>query len=121
MRSAAAALVADLAAVLMFVVVGRGSHAESLDVVGVLGTAAPFLIGLGAGWLGGRVWRAPRRLVSGAAVWAGAVAVGLALRAGLTGQLPAAFALVSAVTLGVLLFGWRAALIGLRRARRRSA
>lgn len=44
-------LIADTAVVVVFAASGRSSHDEGLDPVAVLGTAWPFLVGLGAGWL----------------------------------------------------------------------
>ncbi|GAA5147752.1 DUF3054 family protein [Pseudonocardia eucalypti] len=113
----AAAAGADLLAVLVFAAVGRGSHAEALDPAGLLGTAAPFLVGLAAGWLASRAWRAPARPLVGAAVWVATVLVGLGLRAAFTHRLPPVFALITAVSLAVLLIGWRAVFLAVRRSR----
>ena len=41
----------DLLVVLVFAAAGRASHALSGDVLGVLATAWPFLVGMVAGWL----------------------------------------------------------------------
>lgn len=99
---------ADALAVLVFAAVGRSSHAEVVDAVGVLTTAVPFLLGLLVGWLGVRAWRAPLRLPVGTAVWAGAVVVGLGIRAAFTHRLPLTFVLVAAASLALFLLGWRA-------------
>jgi peptidoglycan/LPS O-acetylase OafA/YrhL len=99
---------ADVLAVLVFAAVGRNSHAEMMDAYGVLITASPFLIGLLLGWLVARVWRAPLRLPVGVAVWAGVVVVGLGVRAAFTHRLPLTFVLIAAVSLALLLLGWRA-------------
>ncbi len=112
---AAAAL--DVAAVLVFVLVGRRSHAEGLTLPGVADTAWPFLAGLAAGWLVARAWRAPGSLGTGVAVWAVAVAAGLGLRVLAGAGAPASFAVVTAVVLALLLLGWRA--VALAAARRR--
>ena len=123
-RTVALAAAADLVAVLAFATVGRRSHAEGLTALGVLDTAAPFLLGLLAGWLAGRVWRAPTGLPLGVAAWAGTVIIGLTVRAALTHRLPASFVLVAALSLAVFLLGWRglALLVAhLTRSRRRSA
>ncbi len=109
-----AAFAADLAAVLVFVVAGRRTHVEGLDPVGLLVTAAPFLVGLVAGWALARAWRSPVTLGTSVLVWAATVAGGLALRAAITGRLPLAFALVAAGTLAVLLLGWRALAVMIR-------
>lgn len=114
---------ADLLCVLVFVLVGQSSHAGSLTVGGVLGTLWPFLVALVAAWLLVRVWRSPRLLPSGVVVWATTWAGGLLLRVLLTddtARLP--FAVVSALTLLLLLLGWRAAATALRaRPARRAA
>lgn len=107
-------LLADVLAVVVFAVLGRRSHAEGLDVAGVLGTAAPFLAGLVAGWGAGRLWRAPATLVSGLWAVGGAAVVGLGLRAVVIGRLPWTFALVATVSLVVLLFSWRLLVLATR-------
>lgn len=111
-------LALDAVAVVAFAVLGRASHAE--DLAGTLLTAAPFLVGAAVGALAGRTWRDPLAWRSGLAVWAGAVVVGLVLRAALTGRLPLSFAIVATVSLGVLVLGWRGVvrLVGRVRARR---
>ncbi|HET9257876.1 MAG TPA: DUF3054 domain-containing protein [Pseudonocardiaceae bacterium] len=108
-RPATAALAAgtDVLAVLGFAITGRGSHAEAADAFGVLSTAAPFLLGLFAGWLAAGAWSAPLRPLTGMVVWAGTVVVGLGVRAAFTHRLPLTFVLVAAVSLAVLLLGWR--------------
>ncbi len=109
-----ALLALDLLAVLVFAAIGRASHAE--DLTGTLLTAAPFALGAGVGALVARSWRAPLAWRSGLITWAGAVVVGLALRAVLYERLPLSFAIVATVSLGVLLLGWRglARLVGAR-------
>jgi hypothetical protein len=44
-------LVADLVVVVLFALAGRVSHDEGNLVMGTVGTAAPFALGLMAGWL----------------------------------------------------------------------
>jgi hypothetical protein len=123
-RTAALAALVDLVAVLAFATVGRRSHAEGLTALGVLDTAAPFVLGLLAGWLAGRVWRAPTGLRPGLAAWAGTVIIGLAVRAAFTHRLPPSFVLVATLSLAVFLLGWRGVALlvtHLTRSRRRSA
>lgn len=98
-------LLLDLLAVLAFAVIGRASHAE--DLAGTLLTAAPFALGACVGALAARSWRAPLAWRSGLITWAGAVVVGLALRALVLDRLPVAFAIVATISLGVLVLGWR--------------
>jgi hypothetical protein len=116
-RRRAGPVALDAVAVLAFAALGRASHAE--DLAGTLLTAAPFVAGAAVGTLAGRTWRDPTAWGAGVFVWAGAVVVGLPLRAAVTGRLPLSFAIVATVSLGVLLLGWRA-LARLVRARRSS-
>lgn len=104
----ALAAAADLALVAAFVVVGRRSHTEPATVAGFLGTAWPFAVGLAAGWLVTRAWRAPLSVGVGTGVWLVTVAVGLLLRALTGGGAPLAFAVVATIVLGGFLVGWRA-------------
>jgi peptidoglycan/LPS O-acetylase OafA/YrhL len=113
----AAALVLDVVAVMLFAAIGRRTHGESTAIVGVLATGWPFLVGALAGWTGGSAWRRPASLRTGAIIAATAWAGGMALRA-VTGQGTAVpFLIVAAVSLVVLLIGWRlvAGLTGRRR------
>lgn len=106
-RIPALALGADVVAVIVFAAIGRASHAEPLDIFGFVATVAPFLVGLGAAWATPVVRANPAGLRAGAAVLAGTVLLGLALRAGFTGRLPLSFAMITITSLGVLLIGWR--------------
>jgi hypothetical protein len=99
---------ADVLAVLVFAAVGRDSHAEVVDALGMLTTAAPFLLGLVLGWLVVRAWHAPLRLPVGVAVWTGVVIVGLGVRVAFTHRLPLTFVLIAAASLAIFLLGWRA-------------
>ncbi len=100
----------DVAAVVLFVAIGRRSHDESGNAItGALSVAAPFLIGLIAGWLAARAWRAPTTLRTGVIVWLTTVVAGLLMRNLVFDRGTAvAFVIVATVTLGVLLGGWRA-------------
>jgi hypothetical protein len=117
-RIPALAFIADLVAVLVFAAVGRASHAESGDLLGLLGTLAPFAVGLVAAWATPAVRAHPAGLRAGIVVLAGTAALGLALRFAFTERLPLSFALVTVVSLAVLLIGWRTlSLVVARRAR----
>jgi hypothetical protein len=102
-----AALV-DAAFVVVFVLIGRRSHAEGLDPTGVAQTAWPFLVALTAGWLVARAWRHPLAVWPNAVViWATTVIGGMLLRA-VSGQgVEVAFVVVAATVLAVFLLGWR--------------
>jgi hypothetical protein len=102
------AAVVDAAAVVVFVVIGRRSHAEGLDVVGIASTAWPFLAGLALGWLLTRAWRRPLAVwPTGVVIWAVTVGGGLVLRAAAGQGIELAFVMVAAVVLATLLIGWR--------------
>ncbi|PWC02875.1 DUF3054 domain-containing protein [Agromyces badenianii] len=118
----ATAAILDAVLVVLFVSIGRRSHAEGLDVVGIAGTAWPFLIALAAGWAAARAWRHPLDVwPSGVVVWAVTVAGGMLLRV-VSGQGTAfAFVVVATLTLAALLLGWRLiARLVTRRSRARS-
>lgn len=106
---AARAAVFDLVSVLLFVLIGRGSHGETVDAGGVLSTAWPFLVGLGIGWIVSVAWRRPYGVVRpGLIVWASTVVLGVLLRFVTGVGAETSFIIVTAVVLGVLLVGWRA-------------
>jgi hypothetical protein len=107
-RIPALAIVADVVAVVVFAAIGRMSHAEPDDLLGLLGTAAPFLVGVMAMWATPLVRAHPVGVWAALTVWAGTVVIGLTLRAGFTWSLPPSFAAVTAVSLAVLMLGWRA-------------
>jgi peptidoglycan/LPS O-acetylase OafA/YrhL len=111
------AVALDVIAVLAFAIIGRSSHAEATDLTGVLHTAWPFLVGCLLGLALSRFWRAPVSLRTGVVVWLTTVVAGLLLRVagGSTAQLP--FVIVTTVVLGVLLVGWRAGYLVVRRTR----
>lgn len=115
------AVIVDAVLVLIFAVIGRASHDEG--PAGFLLTAWPFLAALVVGHalaalLPGRP-RRPWSVMWGVVVWVVTVAGGMVLRlaTGDTAQVP--FIVVAALTLGVLLVGWRAVAALLRH--RRSA
>ena len=116
----ARALAADVVLVVVFVLIGRRSHEESGAVLGLLRTAWPFLVGLGAGWLAVRAWRRPVRVwPEGVVVWLVTVALAMVLRA-VSGQGVAfSFLVVTLVVLALFLLGWRAVLPLARRLRTR--
>ena len=107
-------IVLDVLAVLVFAFVGRLSH--GLEIVGVLGTAWPFLLACLAAWAAIRVLGWPGVDARGAAlIWATTLGGGIALRL-LSGETAApTFILVSAMFLGLALAGWRLIAFQLRR------
>jgi hypothetical protein len=110
------ALLADLAAVLVFVLLGRRSHDEGRALAGVVATAWPFVAGAAVGELA--AVRLPARSpVTGAVVAAGAVAVGMPLRRFAGGGTPLSFVLVATTFLVAFLVGWRVVARALERRR----
>jgi hypothetical protein len=110
LRRPAVALLLDLVLVLGFAAAGRATHAEGSALLGVLGTAWPFLVGAGIGWVLVRVLRGawPLELGPGITVWFATLVFGMVLRR-LTGVGTAwPFVVVASLTLAVLLLGWRA-------------
>ena len=94
----------DVAAVVLFVAVGRRNHDEANSITGVLGTAAPFLIALAVGWLVSRSWTSPFTRAAIATTWTSTVVVGLALRRLVFGDgIATPFIVVATITLGVLI------------------
>ena len=101
------AAAADAVAVVVFAAVGRLSHGEADDLLGLAATVAPFAVGLVAAWATPTVRREPAGWRAGAVAVVCVAGVGLLLRAGFTGRLPLSFAVVTTVSLAVLLLGWR--------------
>lgn len=104
----------DSALVLVFVLIGRASHGEGL--LGTLNTWWPFLGGLVVGWLVMRAWRSPSKIVwTGTGIWLYAVGVGMLLRT-VSGQgTEFSFVVVTTISLGLFLLGWRGIAVLLRR------
>lgn len=100
---------ADVASILLFVVVGRSNHNEGNALRGVASVAAPFLLALGVGWLAAvRVDPRPFGVRFGAVVWAATLAVGMVLRRTAFNRGTATpFVIVATVFLGLTLLGWR--------------
>ncbi|WP_150239360.1 DUF3054 domain-containing protein [Nocardiopsis quinghaiensis] len=117
------ALLADLACVLAFVVIGRTDHGTGTALASIASTAWPLAAGTALGWVVTLAWTAPARIwPTGVFVWAVTVAGGMTLRL-LTGEgAPLGFVLVTSLFLAATMLGWRAvARILASRARRRRA
>jgi hypothetical protein len=114
------ALAADVICILVFAIVGRGSHGESTDLSGVVLTAWPFLAGYLSGLLISRGWRRPLSRPVSVTLWAATVVVGMLLRV-LTGAgVQLSFVIVATLVLGALLLGWRGIYSLVQRARSRA-
>jgi peptidoglycan/LPS O-acetylase OafA/YrhL len=111
------AIAVDVICILVFAILGRSSHQEATDLLGVAHTAWPFLAGCLLGTLIGRTWRRPYALASGVAVWLGTVIGGMTLRV-LTGAgVQLSFVVVASIVLALFILGWRAGLRLIQRAR----
>lgn len=118
------ALVVDIVAVTVFAILGRSSHEEANTLLGVLGTAWPFLIGVVVGHLLCRAaadlrgdptgWR------PGLAVWASTLMVGMVLRVTSGDTAAWSFILVASIVLALFLLGWRTVVRLVHRARTRT-
>lgn len=114
------ALAADVVAVVVFAAIGRASHDESASALGLIATAAPFVVGLGAAWATPVVRAHPTAFRPGVVVVGCTAVLGLLIRYAFTGRLPWTFALVATASLAVLMLGWRglAALVAHRAGQR---
>lgn len=108
MRSARVAVVLDVCCVLIFVIIGRDSHAKGESLAGIASTSWPFLCGLAVGWAAARAWRRPfASRPAGLLVWLCTVVLGMIVRV-ISGQGTAvAFIAVALAFLGLFLLGWR--------------
>ena len=106
-RAVALAAAVDTAIVVAFVAIGRRNHDRDEAVSGLIQTAAPFVIALGLAWLVWRIWQRPTALISGVAVWATTLGLGMVLRRFVFDDGTAtSFVIVASVFL-LLLVGWR--------------
>jgi Protein of unknown function (DUF3054) len=103
------AALGDIAAVVVFVVIGRNNHDEGNAVSGIVKVAAPFLLALGGGWLlAMRIDRRPLTVRFGVVVWLTTLLGGMALRrTAFSRGIAIPFVIVATLFLGVSLLGWR--------------
>lgn len=117
-RRAIVAAACDLGSVLLFVVLGRGSHGEGgswLEETGKV--AASFLIGVVVAWLVNRAWRTPWAIRTGVGVWAVTLVAGMALRPVFGRSVQVSFVIVTALFLALFMVGWRTGVELVRRRR----
>jgi hypothetical protein len=115
------AIAVDVICITIFAIIGRSSHQEATDLLGVVHTAWPFLAGCLVGTVIGRTWRHPLSLNSGVAVWLGTVLGGMTLRLITGAGVQLSFVLVASCVLALLLIGWRAGLRLIQHARARTS
>ena len=109
LRLNSTAVLADISAVVLFVLIRRRSHEEGSGAAAVVTTAIPFLIGLALGWLMTRMWTNPLSLNRGVGLVALTVAAGMVVRRVThTGGTPLSFVIVTSLFLVLFLLGWRA-------------
>ena len=117
-RRALGAFLLDAVLVLVFVIIGRRSHHESITFSGVLTTYWPFLVGLAAGWLVTWAWKRPAAIIwPGVPVWLMTVALGMLVRTASGQGIEPAFIVVAFIVLGFFLIGWRLVVLPYRRRR----
>ena len=108
MKKFLSSLLLDAALVVVFVLIGTRNHDTNTGAGGVATVAAPFLIGLAAGWLVTRAWKAPTAVKTGVLIWVVTIVVGLVLRRFAWDEGTAgAFVIVAAVFNAFTLVGWR--------------
>ncbi len=109
-------LTLDVLSVLVFVAIGRASHAKGVDLAGIASTSWPFLTGMAVGWLADRAWLRPAALFpTGLATWLSCVAVGMLLRVASGQGTALTFILVALGFLGATMLGWRLLALALAR------
>ena len=107
-RRWAAALAADLACIVVFVLVGRRSHHEDAGLAGFVRVAWPFVVGLAVATTTAVLAR-PRPWTAGLVAWLGTVVVGMALRMGVQDRgFKPGFVVVTTLFLALTMLGWRA-------------
>jgi hypothetical protein len=112
------AAAADVAVLVLFVVVGRRSHHEDAGLAGFLRVWWPFAAALVVAWLATGLWRTPLAWDRAVAAWLVTVGLGMALRIVVEDRdFKVAFTIVTLVFVGAGMLGWRAVV---RRVRARS-
>lgn len=102
------ALGLDLLVVLVFATIGRLSHAEGADPVGIGVTAWPFvvaLVGTTVALIG--MNRPTEQFLSGVIVWAGTLGFGMWIRANAGDGVQPSFVVVAGIFLAITMLGWR--------------
>lgn len=116
------ALVADVLAVLIFVAIGLYQHGDALSTTNIVIVAWPFATGLLLGHLAIRAWRFPFRIwPHGVFVWAITLVTAMAIRTLFQAGTEVSFVIVTAITLAVLMLGWRTLALLATRGERRAA
>ena len=103
------AATADVAVLVLFVLIGRRSHHEDAGVAGFLRVWWPFAAGLAVAWIATGMYRAPLSWRRAVVAWLVTVGVGMALRIVVEGRgFKVAFTIVTLLFVGAGMLGWRA-------------
>ena len=114
------AAAADIAVLVVFVVIGRRTHHSGSYGAGFFRVLWPFAVGLGAGWAISKSWRDPLSFGRAIVAWAITVCLGVALRVGVEGNaFRPSFTVVAFVFIGAGMLGWRAVVVAVRSTRER--
>lgn len=104
----------DVVLIVLFALIGRGSHGEAVTAGGIWQTAWPFLAGWAIGYVTTGAWvRALRLWPTAVVIWILTVGLGMVLRVwnhqGVDhgNPLPISFVIVASVVLALFLLGWR--------------
>ena len=113
---------ADAACLAVFVALGRESHDLSSGIAWYLTVLWPFLLGWFAAAAAVRLYGSwPNRWTVLAVTWVAGTAIALALRSLITQRAtPVAFVIVAYTFIGLTVFGWRLALLGMTALRNRA-
>lgn len=111
------AVVADVAVLVAFVLIGRRSHHEDAGLAGFLRVWWPFAVGLAVAYLVTGLRRAPLAWGRAVGAWLVTVGVGMTLRITVEGRgFKVAFTIVTLVFVGAGMLGWRAVVRAVRSA-----
>jgi len=107
---------ADAGCLAVFVLLGRESHDLGSGITWYLTVLWPFLLGWFAAAGAARLYASwPNRWTVLAATWVAGTAIALVLRSLITGRAsPLAFVVVAYGFIGLTVFGWRLAILGLQ-------
>jgi Protein of unknown function (DUF3054) len=114
-----AAAFADLAVIVVFVLVGRRLHHEDAGVAGFFRVLWPFAVGLVMAWLATGLFRSPLSWRRAVPAWILTVAIGVVLRIAVQDHdFSVAFTIVATLFVGSCMLGWRAVVLAVQQRRR---
>jgi hypothetical protein len=101
-------ILADIAVIALFVLIGRNEHNSGSQFIDYLSTVSPFVIAIALAWCSPQVRRSPTSVTAGIIIWANVILVGMTFRRVIFGDgtaLP--FVVVATIFNGVFLQSWR--------------